>query len=41
MSRKIDQKVLKEAQKAMLPQHMEPSHQNFVKYLDKIKEVAK
>ena len=41
MSRKIDRKVLKEAQQAMLPQHLELSQASFTKYLDKIKEDAK
>ena len=41
MSRKIDPKILREAQQAMLPQHFELSDANFENYLNKIKEDAK
>jgi len=40
MSRKVDQKVLMEAQEAMKPKHLELSQSNFYNYLSKIKDDA-
>ena len=40
MSRKVDQKVLKEAEEAMRPQHYEFSNAGFADYIKEIKKLA-